>query len=423
VRLTPLLVSSSTIVCRHNSWDVQTGGRAHSKLAGYNCSLAGWADLKATLRQRGISLLWPIAGKVLIRVLLNRLSYHVYSNDTIPESQSGLRTGRGTMDMIFTARQLQEKCREQHRHMYAIFIDLTKAFDPVSRRGLWMVLRRIGCPEKFVEIIQSFHDGMQGEVIDEGELSELFGVSNGTKQGCPSSTVIQHLFAIMLLVAFKNRDTGMPVQFRPDGSVFNLCRLQARTKTLSAVIRDLLYADDCAIVAHLLNDVQQLFDRFWEAASWFGLTVSLKKTEVMLQPSSDTAYIPPVIRVGDVTLNVVDKFCYLGSIFANTTNSESDITARLSKASSALGRLTKRLWDDHGIRLDTKVTVYKAAVLTVLLYGCETWVLYRRHVAKLDQFHMRCLQPISSGKIRSQTLKFLTYALYPALKPFYSPHN
>jgi len=125
-----------------------------------------------------------------------------------------------------------------------------------------MVLRRIGCPEKFVEIIQSFHDGMQGEVIDEGELSELFGVSNGTKQGCPSSTVIQHLFAIMLLVAFKNRDTGMPVQFRPDGSVFNLCRLQARTKTLSAVIRDLLYADDCAIVAHLLNDVQQLFDRF-----------------------------------------------------------------------------------------------------------------------------------------------------------------
>lgn len=83
----------------------------------------------------------------------------------------------------------------------------------------------------------------------------------------PSKAVLAALlfsifFAIMLLVAFKNRDTGMPVQFRPDGSVFNLCRLQARTKTLSAVIRDLLYADDCALVAHLLNDVQQLFDRF-----------------------------------------------------------------------------------------------------------------------------------------------------------------
>ena len=347
---------------------------------------------------RGISLL-SIAGKVLARVLLNRLSHHVYSNDIIPESQSGFRTSRGTMDMIFTARQLQEKCREQHRDMYTIFVDLTKAFDTVSRRGLWMVLRRIGCPEKFVKIIQSFHDGMQGQVIDEGELSEVFGISNGTKQGCVLAALLFSIFfAMMLLVAFKNCDTGIPVQFRPDGSVFNLRRLQAHTKILSAVIRDLLYADDCALVAHSLNDAQHLFDRFREAASRFGLTVSLKKTEVMLQPSPDTAYIPPVIQAGDVTLKAVDKFCYLGSILANTTNSESDITARLSKASSAFGRLTKRLWDDHGIRLDTKVAVYKAAVLTVLLYGCETWVLYRRHVAKLDQFHMRCLRRIAHVK-------------------------
>ena len=55
----------------------------------------------------GISLL-SIAGKVLARVLLNRLSHHVHSNDIIPERQSGFRTCRGTMDVIFTARQLQE---------------------------------------------------------------------------------------------------------------------------------------------------------------------------------------------------------------------------------------------------------------------------------------------------------------------------
>ena len=31
--------------------------------------------------------------------------------------------------MIFAARQIQEKCREQHRDLYMVFIDLTKAFD------------------------------------------------------------------------------------------------------------------------------------------------------------------------------------------------------------------------------------------------------------------------------------------------------
>jgi len=81
--------------------------------------------------------------------------------------------------------------------MYAIFVDLTKAFDTVSRRGLWMVLQRIGCPEIFIKIIQSFHDGMQGQVIDEDEMSELFGISNGTKHGCVLAALLISIFFSM----------------------------------------------------------------------------------------------------------------------------------------------------------------------------------------------------------------------------------
>jgi len=54
--------------------------------------------------------------------------------------------------MIFAARQIQEKCREQHWDLYMVFIDLTKAFDSVDRKGLWQVLRKIGCPEKCPEV-------------------------------------------------------------------------------------------------------------------------------------------------------------------------------------------------------------------------------------------------------------------------------
>ena len=39
--------------------------------------------------------------------------------------------------MIFTARQLQEKCQEQNVDLYMTFVDLTKAFDTVSSDGLW----------------------------------------------------------------------------------------------------------------------------------------------------------------------------------------------------------------------------------------------------------------------------------------------
>ena len=88
----------------------------------------------------------------------------------------------------------------------------------------------------------------------------------------------------MLLIAFKDYELGVPVRFRAADNVFNLRRLHARTKTFSAVIRDLLHADDCALLAHSEADAQHLFDRFYTAASRFRLTVSLKKTEVLLQP-------------------------------------------------------------------------------------------------------------------------------------------
>ncbi|KAI8487938.1 hypothetical protein Bbelb_343860 [Branchiostoma belcheri] len=73
---------------------------------------------------RGISLL-SCAGKVLTRILLLRLIKSVLE-DVLPESQCGFRKDRSTIDMVFVARQLQEKCREQHQELYLVFIDLTK---------------------------------------------------------------------------------------------------------------------------------------------------------------------------------------------------------------------------------------------------------------------------------------------------------
>ena len=101
----------------------------------------------------------------------------------VPETQCGFCSNRSTVDMIFCLRQLQEKCIEQDRPLYILFVDFTKAFDTVGRTGLWQLLRKYGCPEKFTTMIESLHTGMMVNVRNGGEVPDTFTITNGVKQG------------------------------------------------------------------------------------------------------------------------------------------------------------------------------------------------------------------------------------------------
>ena len=159
---------------------------------------------------RGISLLC-IAGKVLARILLNRLIEHL-EQGLLPESQCGFRKERGTIDMVFAARQLQEKCQEQNVDLYTTFVDLTKAFDTVSRDGLWKIMSKFGCPGKFIQVVCQFHDEMKAQVLDDGESSTPFPVTNGVKQGCVlAPTLFSMMFSAMLTDAFRDSSPGLDI--------------------------------------------------------------------------------------------------------------------------------------------------------------------------------------------------------------------
>ena len=195
---------------------------------------------------RGISLL-PIAGKILARILLNRLTTHL-DQGLLPESQCGFRKKLGTTDMVFAARQLQEKFQEQNSDLFSTYVDLTKAFDTVSREGLWKIMSKYGCPRKFISMVQQFNAGMKAQV-------QPFPLSNGVKQGC-------------LLAP----------------TLFSL-------------------ANDCALNAGSEADRQRSVDKFSIACTNFGLTISKTKTEVLHQPAPGNPYVEPNITVNGQKLS------------------------------------------------------------------------------------------------------------------------
>ena len=81
----------------------------------------------------------------------------------------GFGKDRATADMIFTARQLQEKNKEQN---VDIILDVCRPHQNFghSRDGLWKIMAKFGCPPRFIAMVWQFNDGMQACVQNDGDI-------------------------------------------------------------------------------------------------------------------------------------------------------------------------------------------------------------------------------------------------------------
>ena len=143
-------------------------------------------------------------------------------------------------------------------------------------------MAKFRCQAKFITMARQFHDGMQVRVQDDGVYSEPFPVTSGVKQGCVlAPTLFSMMFSAMLTDAFRLGDIEVNFKFRTDGELFNLRRLREKTKVQKDIVHDFLFDDDCALKDGTQSIMQESLNRFTKACNNFGLTISIKKTEVM----------------------------------------------------------------------------------------------------------------------------------------------
>ena len=149
----------------------------------------------------------------------------------------------------------------------------------------------------------------------DGNTSESFELRSGVKQRCVLAPILFSIFFTALLQhAICGNEDRIYLRTRFDGSLFNLKRLKSKRLTTEALLRELLTADDAAIATHSEIELHRLVDRLAEACELFGLTISVKKTEVIGQGTNS----PPEIKLGGECLKTVDKFVYLGSTTTST---------------------------------------------------------------------------------------------------------
>jgi hypothetical protein len=98
-----------------------------------------------------------VTQKLALVIVGDRLQLLVESLGADHEKQNGFCRRRGGADAMFNLRVAVNKRHEHGLEAWVAFPDLIKAFDTISRALLWLVLRRLGAPERFVARLKKLH--------------------------------------------------------------------------------------------------------------------------------------------------------------------------------------------------------------------------------------------------------------------------
>ena len=362
-------------------------------------------DLTYCKKWRGI-LLTSVPGKVFAKIINGRLVAHIECKGILPETQCGFRAGRGTVDMIFTLRMALELARVKKTDLHVVFVDLMKAYDSVNRNGLWGILRAKGVPNTMLDLIKDFYTGKTARVSAEGELTEEFELRTGLGQGCCLAPLLFNVYLAAVMEEWYHiADTHLTLPYRIDGILrrhMDEVSLNKYATWDHMKLSDLGYADDAAFLTDTYEKLVTTIEGLQALYKQWGLTMSVEKTEALVSQGE----LPPPIKVEETDgfdkVYFKKNFEYLGADVSTKQGCEDDITLRIDKARKAFWRLASSVWDVTQLSLTVKMRVYRACVISVPLYGCETWTTTFRCRKKLEQFQMMCLRKISKIGIWNQ---------------------
>lgn len=133
-----------------------------------------------------------------------------------------------------------------------------------------------------------------------------------------------------------------------------------------------------------------MLDSLDRVVTRLGLKISARKTKVL----GIVGDAPGGIQLGGDSIEAVDSFVYLGSRITSSTTPTDEVRVRIGKATAAFYAFDKLLWSRTEVTINTKMRIYNAAVLPVLLYGAESWCTKEADIRMLEVFQARCLRRI-----------------------------
>ena len=310
------------------------------------------ADRRVPLNYRGISLASSVY-KLYCSVINDRLTAWAENNELLCDEQNGFRKGRGCVDHLASLNSLISTRKQQRKSTFACFVDFSKAYDRIDRRLLWTKLETLGLHGNILRTLKQLYTGYKCCVRLNGISTDYFDVLCGLKQGCILSPLLFNIY-INDLVDTLNRSG---------------CGIKLDNDRISC----LLYADDIALLAENEKDLQDMLDIVHTWCCKWKMKINYDKTQIVHFRPDSRPRSASLFVCGDKTVQLTDKYKYLGLIFTEHLNYDVMAKTVSDAANRALGLLIAKFKMYGGMPFDVFTKLYEALVLSIVNYGSSIW--------------------------------------------------
>ena len=302
---------------------------------------------KATLDSNNPSNYRPIT---LSSVHSKVVELSLMPEDVADETQFGFRKGRGTAAAVSLAHDAVKYMNNNNSPIYICSLDAQKCFDSIWHDGLFYKLLG-SIPDLHWIFLYKWYRSSKAQIRWAGEMSSLFNISKGMRQGSILSPRLFSVFINDLLLLLKSKDHGI--------------------RLYDFKLNVIAYADDINLFCTTTTGLQHLINTCdTYAKNWrikFNPTKT-KCTRIGKQELKD----PPTWTLDGQTITLSEETTILGVNFTNNLKAKSHISNRIRACNQSVFKFTTAGMSYPGLNCEVKTHIWNTINCPVLTYGLET---------------------------------------------------